>query len=322
MLLRHRHQGVARQLHKKIIKYGYCVIVLSLCGLVFCFPYVLIDQLIPSLTSVIEDTSRNIRPAEVRTTHSSPDTAQNIYEQHHMATAFRKLANFPFLSTERKCETLFEQTRSMPKLSYSANYWEHVDSYKNALSDVGALKEGRTNEESWTVHEIAKSPFVKTVCQTGFSGGHSAFMCLTANPHLKVYSFDEERYNYSKELATYMSWEFFDRFVIKFGDTRQTIPNFVTTRPEFKCDMFIVDGSRNRDALEGDFKNAARLANPTGNIIVVELYATNDAGLLWEKYKEMGDVKEHFMCKFNELDVLSVRSSSHVGFAVGSYVKK
>ncbi|KAK2191246.1 hypothetical protein NP493_55g08002 [Ridgeia piscesae] len=318
MLLRHRHRSAI----KKVLKYGGCAVMVCLCGIIICFPELFVKQLFPPLTSSVEDTPRDAHPAADRTTLLASDTTQTNYEQLRMAAAFRKLSNFLFLSTERKCENLFAQTRHGPKLTYSASYWDYVDSYKNALSAAGVLKEGRTNEESWTIHEIAKSSFVRTVCLTGFNGGLSAFMCLTANPNLKVYAFDEQRYNYTKELATFMSWEFYDRLTITFGDTRHTITEFVTARPAFRCDMFIVDGSRSREKLEGDFKDVARLVNPAGNIVVVELYATNNAARVWESYKERGDVKEHFMCKFNELDVLSVRSRSHMGFAVGSYVNK
>ena len=301
MLLRSIGQRIVRRLHKKMIKYGCVVIIFCLCVLAICF----LDYLLDQSSVVVEDTSKK-------------NQLSRIKEQQRIATAFRKIANFPFLSTERKCEDLFENTRR--NLSYSSYYWDHVDSYKNALSAAGVLKEGRTNEESWTIHEISKSPFVRNVCQTGFNGGHSAFMCLTANEHLKVYSFHDERHNHTKEMSTYVYWEFYERFIANVGDTRQTIPAFLADRPQFKCDMFVIDGSRSRYALQDDFRHISRLANPAGNIIVVELYTTNDAVKLWEEYKERGDVKEHFMCKFNELDVLSVRSSNHFGFAVGSYV--
>ncbi|ESO04334.1 hypothetical protein HELRODRAFT_172695 [Helobdella robusta] len=63
---------------------------------------------------------------------------------------------------------------------------------------------GQVAEQQMILHYLAASPAVKTVCETGFNYGHSSFNFLTANPNLKVNSFDLGIHEYSKTMAKFL----------------------------------------------------------------------------------------------------------------------
>ena len=59
--------------------------------------------------------------------------------------------------------------------------------------------------------EIARAPWIKTICETGFNAGHSAAVFLNANPHARVISFDLGQFDYTLRNLRLMKEMFPDR---------------------------------------------------------------------------------------------------------------
>ena len=99
--------------------------------------------------------------------------------------------------------------------------------------------------------QLVTAPGVKTYCEIGMNGGHSASAMLLANPLLTVHSFDIMYWNYSWPVARLLSTTFGQRFVLHPGNSRYTVPEWTSettggsaaarTQP---CDMILVDHGR------------------------------------------------------------------------------
>ena len=60
--------------------------------------------------------------------------------------------------------------------------------------------------------EVARAPFVKSICETGFNAGHSAAVFLNANPRATVLSFDLGQFEYTLSTLKLMKEMFKDRW--------------------------------------------------------------------------------------------------------------
>jgi hypothetical protein len=70
--------------------------------------------------------------------------------------------------------------------------------------------------------EFARQPNVRTVCEVGFNGGHSAAMWLNANPAITLHVFDLDVpfVHYTRPAAHFLSELFGKRFNWHAGDSK------------------------------------------------------------------------------------------------------
>ena len=238
---------------------------------------------------------------------------------------FLRVTSFAFLPKEFRCDDLFARQRV--SFSYADDYWQRIDSYKGALSLAGVLRRARINEQSWVIHEIAKSELMERACETGFDAGHNAFMALTANQRLELVSFNARaRNNYSVSIAEYMSNEFYSQFNF-FKDVNDSGLRTLESPMPWKCDLILIGNVRQRSDVRSALGSFRKMANYAGNVIVMDVHAdaTNSAEArewkAWDESKRQGVIVEHFRCRWNVLDSLSMRTDDHIGFVVGSFIE-
>ena len=112
---------------------------------------------------------------------------------------------------EYLCDEMHEQ--SGVKFVYPEGYDDHADAYRSALTLWNMVEKYTLSEQSWILQDIARLPFVKTVCEMGFEAGHQAFQFLVANDRLVVHSFEQlQRRNYTLEMTDFMVTQFKSTF--------------------------------------------------------------------------------------------------------------
>ena len=230
--------------------------------------------------------------------------------------------DFNFVPKDFSCNDIFYDTNY--SFAFSSSYAEHLDSYQSATIFAGITQESVANEQTWIMHEIAKNPAIKTICETGFKAGHNSFHWLTAQEESIVYSFEEEeRYNYTKEITMFMTSEFPDRFYAFFGDPKSTVQNFMIEYNETRCDMIFLDSTHDKETLTQNIKNFAAISSKH-NIVILDSHPQNATSLhaveVWEKAKRDGVIHESFRCHFakRENDP-SIRNHQQNGLLIGSY---
>lgn len=113
----------------------------------------------------------------------------------------------------------------------------------------------------------AEQPWVKTICETGFSAGHSAMLFLLANPNATVYSFGMGNQPYTATAERFLHSKFGDRFRFTKGNSTKTLPSFRQANPSVRCDLMLVDGGYDELSASTDLQNFRQMANPVSQVV-------------------------------------------------------
>ena len=233
-----------------------------------------------------------------------------------------RAVKLPFAPTHHYCDEIFE--KSARNFSYSEFYLEHMDAYKSALTMTGIMQEANVNEQSWAFHELGRLDFVNNVCETGFLAGHNSFQWLTAKPEVTVYSFEDAKFNWTEDLAIFLSAEFPDHFFFYEGETVKEIENFAQKHNKTRCDVIYVDSSKPEAVLQAEIDAFRKIANPHENLIVMDVHGDMSKSLaqkIWSGRTKSGQIGEHFSCEFRDGgDSLSTRWHNVSGFLIGSFI--
>lgn len=217
--------------------------------------------------------------------------------------------NFAFLPARHRtlddCRQLFVDT-PVANFTMSTDYQALVKHFEAATVEAhkGQGVEGYSHQLPsmyLMMHFLAAQPRVRHVCETGFNLGHSSFNLLTANRRVVVHSFDLGNHEYAHVMAEFMSKQFPGRFFIHFGDSTKTVPEFIRSNPDYRCDLLYVDGGHTYDVALADMMNFASVANvENGAVIVFDDYPSVlfnlKFGVAWEDIRRWGYVEESMRC--------------------------
>lgn len=165
---------------------------------------------------------------------------------------------------------------SMNKLA--ANMKAHADFLKARNFDEnniwGNIYNGQDLEQPREYMSYASLPWVKTICELGFAGGHSTVTYLTANPSAKIYSFDDMA---RKDLGTtaYNRLKESIDITLTVGDSTQAIPKFTRANPNVYCDIISVDGAHHAHFPDHDLNNFKYMANYP-NVVLIDDFHRKD----------------------------------------------
>lgn len=158
-----------------------------------------------------------------------------------------------------------------PNPTYEAGLYQQLDLIGQ---QNGGVTEGHSNQvakEMQTMNQIAADPRIKTICETGFNGGHGTLRWLLhSNPQAHVYSFDIGVHGYSRPAAKFLEDTFPGRHTATWGDSTQTIPVFRLQHPEVKCNLIFVDGGHDYPVAVADLQNFMPMADPEYNIVMID----------------------------------------------------
>lgn len=128
-----------------------------------------------------------------------------------------------------------------------------------------SLQGGATAEEQAYLRTLAAD--MRHVAEIGFNEGHSASALLSANPVIRVVSFELAEH-YDLQLAKYrVDAEFPGRHELVTGDSRVTVPRWVGA----PFDLMFVDGDHTYEAVTEDLRNALAVIRPGGLVMVDDL---------------------------------------------------
>ncbi len=116
---------------------------------------------------------------------------------------------------------------------------------------------------------------VRTYCEVGFNGGHSAVAVLASTRNVTVISFDSAEYGqHTRQNAAWVSRVWPERFRFVLGDSRQTLRSFATmvrNATEPSCDVILVDGSHDEQPVLMDLRHFCQSASKDAPLILDDL---------------------------------------------------
>ena len=266
-----------------------------------------------------EQTRRNLPTSTPNDDRRVDDQLEN--EDETISTDTDSLLHFLPNDTDR-CQNVLPGVSRNVSLLWTQDIVEKYDKFRDTLRKLKRRErlEGHSGmypEQSLTYIHIVRIPFIRTVCETGFNAGHSAFTWLSANPNAHVYSFDLGEHTYSKPMAELLSNMFAGRLTLTWGDSTETLPRFHEQNPDIRCDLVSVDGGHSFEVAQADINNFRRMANRK-NVLVFDDYPAPMfdpvLGPIWEGGKKNKTIKENFKCNRRWF-----APKSH-GFSVGQYL--
>jgi len=138
---------------------------------------------------------------------------------------------------------------------------------------------------------VARGPTVKNICEVGFNAGHSAAVFLNANPDAKVMSFDIGQFPYTRGNAVLMKDLFPDRFEYIQGPSQETVKALHQQEPDFRCDVFSVDGDHSTEGTYEDLVNLRNLAS-CRNWVLMDDAGWNSTNTAWQRAKDEGIITQ------------------------------
>jgi len=148
--------------------------------------------------------------------------------------------------------------------------------------------------EQASLREKFHSPEIKTICETGFNAGHSAANYLIGNYlgfNVTYIGFDLGRTDYSRRAQTFLTTLFGTKFVINYGDSKDTLPAYLASHPNMTCDGIMVDGEHNYETSRIDLQHFLKHAR-CGSKVAIDDIEMSDLQQAWTEAQSEGWIKE------------------------------
>jgi len=116
--------------------------------------------------------------------------------------------------------------------------------------------------------------WVKTVCETGFNGGHSALALMYGSRTSKLISFDFMDKTFhpavQKSFVESFGKERIQSFVA--GDSTQTLPAFIQSNGAVKCNIISIDGGHTLEVAGKDIDNFYQMADCNHMLLMDDIF--------------------------------------------------
>jgi hypothetical protein len=203
---------------------------------------------VPSVTSLRGDASTL---AAVRTAAAIRPELVRALQGHDSAAAARLLTEAAGLGELPAAGLLYEALDAAHGPKFRNRRGRHAGLGPTEVEGYSSIAEQKSLRRAFHHSDI------KTICETGFNAGHSAANYLLANYFgydVSYVGFDLGRTPYSKAAEGFLKTLFPDKFQVNWGDSRDTLPSYLSEHPGLICDGIMVDGGHNYETSKADLR--------------------------------------------------------------------
>ena len=164
-------------------------------------------------------------------------------------------SQYPRLVEAKQGDPRFVTGSVNESLTATFAVWNLLDATMHELMPEQNYQTGYVRElQLRRMVQLVRRPEVRTYCEIGFNGGHSAAAMLHANPQVMVHAFDIMGWTYSNRTSAILRTMFGKRFRMHRGDSRVTVPEWTQKNPQ-ACDLLFVDGDHSQHGAHLDMVN-------------------------------------------------------------------
>ena len=106
------------------------------------------------------------------------------------------------------------------------------------------------------------------VGEVGFNAGFSSWAILQSYPKVKLVSFDLCAHRYVASAKRYLDKHFPGRHELVPGDSRESIPHYLSEHPRVRFDMVFIDGDHRYEVARADILNLRPLCGPDTIVVM------------------------------------------------------
>lgn len=176
------------------------------------------------------------------------------------------------------------------------NYGGNVEGNLICYKTTDNLVIERNKDKILNLQEISKDK--NSICEIGVNAGHSLLLMLNSNPYAEYTLFDINVHLYTEPCLQYIKTQFPSTSIeIIFGDSRETLPEFIAKNKNKKFEMIHVDGGHENDIVKKDFYNTLKLIEKSGVIIFDDYNLKNIKNFLDRRL-------ENEICKVSDKSII------------------
>lgn len=135
-----------------------------------------------------------------------------------------------------------------------------------------------TEQADWLQRFLSIHPEIKNIGQTGFNGGHSAVTILEARQNIRLTSFDIVEHSYVDKAEQYIDQSYPMRHQLVRGDSKMSIPAFMSDNPMEQFDCVFIDGGHDPETAYVDIQNFRDCTLESGLVIMDDYLPDQDFG--------------------------------------------
>lgn len=128
--------------------------------------------------------------------------------------------------------------------------------------------------------QLTSTPNINMM-EIGFNAGHSADLFLKNNLKLSLTSFDLGIHDYISTSKSYIDFFYPERHKLILGDSRETVPRFISENKDVKFDVIFIDGGHEYDIATKDIQNCFHLAHKDTLVILDDTMFTSSGERDW-----------------------------------------
>tara|TARA_B100000900_G_scaffold285393_1_gene244586 strand:- start:3199 stop:3792 length:594 start_codon:yes stop_codon:yes gene_type:complete len=183
---------------------------------------------------------------------------------------------------------------------------EYYDS-KNIIPYEGHVKQ--IHQQISFIQSILKENACKNILEIGFNAGHSSELFLSFDKDIKVISFDIGEYDCVSMGKQFIDEKYPDRHELIWGDTQNTIPDFISSGNTKLYDLIFIDGGHEYNIAKNDIINCKHLAH-SKTIVLMDDTLNNKN---WMKHWNYGPTRA-----WNELkDKKFIKELGSIDYQIG-----
>jgi glycosyltransferase involved in cell wall biosynthesis len=158
---------------------------------------------------------------------------------------------------DRHVSKIREFVKASGELCEGNVFWSHYDPETREMSKF-------LNKR---INLFNYSQKAQSIMEIGFNAGHSSLLFMLSNPTSTLQLFDLGVHSYTRPCFEYLSSQFPNRMKIEYGDSRQTVPTYISKNTGKVFDMIHIDGGHDEHVVRSDILNSLQLCDDKTVII-------------------------------------------------------
>src|SRR5579859_1597930 len=149
----------------------------------------------------------------------------------------------------------------------------HMDEMLGFLESRGqSADEGSSSPQQQDyLRQLVQRSRARLVGEVGFNAGFSSLAFLSADPDVRVVSFDIGQHDIVGHAKEFLDGLYPGRHELVIGDSTRTVPGYAAENPAVSFDLVFIDGGHSYETVAADIVNMRAMSHLGTGVVVDDL---------------------------------------------------